>query len=52
MLPLSFGQHTFYDLFVWVRHKIYERDRNFQRFHISRIAERDALKAETSPKGN
>ena len=33
-LPLSYGQHTFYDLFVWVRHKMYERDRNFQRFHI------------------
>ena len=44
-LPLSYGQHTFYDLFVWVRHKLYERDRNFQRFHISRIAEREALKA-------
>jgi thioredoxin-related protein len=44
-LPLSYGQHTFYDLFVWVRHKIYERDRNFQRFHIARIGERDALKA-------
>ena len=44
-LPLSYGQHTFYDLFVWVRHKLYERDRNFQRFHISRIAERDAPKA-------
>jgi thioredoxin-related protein len=43
-LPLSYGQHTFYDLFVWVRHKLYERDRNFQRFHISRIAEREALK--------
>jgi thioredoxin-related protein len=44
-LPLSYGQHTFYDLFVWVRHKVYERDRNFQRFHISRIAERDAIRA-------
>jgi thioredoxin-related protein len=44
-LPLSYGQHTFYDLFVWVRHKLYERDRNFQRFHISRIAERQALQA-------
>jgi thioredoxin-related protein len=51
-LPLSYGQHTFYDLFVWVRHKIYERDRNFQRFHISRLAERQALKAAASPKGN
>ena len=44
-LPLSYGRDTFYDLFVWVRHKIYERDRNFQRFHIARIAERAALKA-------
>ena len=44
-LPLSFGRDTFYDLFVWVRMKLYERDRNFQRFHISRIAEREALKA-------
>lgn len=44
-LPLSFGPHTFYDLFVWVRTKTYERDRNFQRFHIQRIAEREALKA-------
>jgi thioredoxin-related protein len=42
-LPLSYGQHTFYDLFVWVRHKLYEKDRSFQRFHISRIAEREAL---------
>jgi len=44
-LPLSYGRDTFYDLFVWVRLKLYERDRNFQRFHISRIAEREALKA-------
>ena len=44
-LPLSYGQHTFYDLFVWVRHKLYEKDKSFQRFHISRIAEREALKA-------
>ena len=44
-LPLSYGRDTFYDLFVWVRHKLYERDRNFQRFHISRIAEREASKA-------
>jgi hypothetical protein len=28
-----------------VRQKLYERDKNFQRFHISRIAEREALKA-------
>jgi len=46
-LPLSYGRDTFYDLFVWVRLKLYDRDRNFQRFHISRIAEREALKAKT-----
>ena len=51
-LPLSYGQHTFYDLFVWVRHKIYQTDRSFQRFHISRIAEREALKAKTPPRSN
>jgi thioredoxin-related protein len=39
-LPLSFGSATFYDLFVWVRERVYERDRNFQRFHIARLAER------------
>jgi len=50
-LPLSYGRDTFYDLFVWVRHKIYERDRSFQRFHISRIAEREALKAKPEAGG-
>jgi thioredoxin-related protein len=44
-LPLSYGRDTFYDLFVWVRTKLYERDKSFQRFHIARIAEREALKA-------
>jgi thioredoxin-related protein len=43
-LPLGFSRDTFYDLFVWVRLKLYERDRNFQRFHIARIAERAALR--------
>jgi hypothetical protein len=43
-LPLSFSADTFYDLVVWVRLKLYEHDRNFQRFHIARIAEREALK--------
>jgi len=35
-----------------VRHKVYQRDRNFQRFHIARIGEREALKAAQAPKGN
>jgi thioredoxin-related protein len=43
-LPLSFSADTFYDLVVWVRLKLYERDRNFQRFHIARVAEREAPK--------
>ena len=53
-LQLSFGRDTFYDLFVWVRLKLYERDKSFQRFHIARIAEREALKArpETGGKTN
>jgi thiol-disulfide isomerase/thioredoxin len=50
-LPLGFGAPTFYDLFVWVRAKVYERDRNFQRFHIARIAEREAVKAEAGKGG-
>lgn len=39
-MSLGFGPATFYDLFVWVRTKTYERDRNFQRFHVGRMAER------------
>ena len=49
-LPLSYGRDTFYDLFVWVRLKLYERDSNFQRFHIARIAEREALKSGAAAK--
>lgn len=45
-LPLSYGRDTFYDLFVWVRHKLYEQDKSFQRFHHARIAEREALKGQ------
>jgi hypothetical protein len=52
-LPLSFGSPTFYDLFVWVRTKIYELDKNFQRFHIARFAEREALmRARSGDKAN
>ncbi len=50
-LPLSFGRDTFYDLLVWVRLKLYARDKSFQRFHIARIAEREALKAKPEPGG-
>jgi len=46
-LPLGFGPATFIDLFAWVRGKIYEKDPNFQRFHVARMAEREALKTGT-----
>lgn len=55
-LPLGFGPATFYDLFAWIRGKVYEKDPNFQRFHIARMAERDALKSPSEgtkqPKSN
>lgn len=56
-MNLGIGAGTFYDMFVWVRHKIYEQDRNFQRFHLARYHEREALaaaeKGEASkPSGN
>ncbi|MGE0700823.1 MAG: thioredoxin, partial [Hyphomicrobiaceae bacterium] len=41
-LPLGFGAATFYDLFVWVKAGIYKTDPSFQRFHIARMAEREA----------
>jgi hypothetical protein len=34
---------------VWVRTKLYERDKSFQRFHIARIGEREVLKAGRKP---
>ena len=49
-LPLGFGPATFYDLFAWVRSGTYKSDKNFQRFHIARMAERDAAKASGSAK--
>ncbi len=48
-LPLGFGPATFIDLFAWIRVKAYETDPNFQRFHIARMGERDALKAGAAP---
>ena len=42
-MSLGFGAGTFYDLFVWIRAKAYEQDRNFQRFHLARHNEREAL---------
>lgn len=43
-MNLGIGPGTFYDMFVWVDAKVYETDRNFQRFHLKRYEEREALK--------
>ncbi|KAB2849006.1 MAG: thioredoxin fold domain-containing protein [Hyphomicrobiaceae bacterium] len=43
-MSLGIGTFTFYDMFAWVRAKVYERDVNFQRFHIARMNEREAAK--------
>lgn len=43
-MQLGIGAGTFYDMFSWVRTKIYEKDRNFQRFHVARMQERDAAR--------
>lgn len=39
----ALGPGSFYDMFVWVRHEIYLKDKNFQRFHNARYREREAL---------
>lgn len=43
-MSLGVGPGTFYDMFVWVKAKVYETDRNFQRFHLMRFDEREAMK--------
>ncbi len=43
-MHLGFGPPTFYDMFTWIRVKEYEKDRNFQRFHVARSNERQAEK--------
>ncbi len=45
-MNLGIGAGTFYDMFTWVRAKIYEKDRNFQRFHLQRFEERDRMAKE------
>jgi thioredoxin-related protein len=39
-MHLGMGPGTFYDMFTWVRTKTYEKDRNFQRYHIEREQQR------------
>ncbi|MCB1520541.1 MAG: thioredoxin family protein [Hyphomicrobiaceae bacterium] len=45
-MNLGIGAGTFYDMFTWIRAKVYERDRNFQRFHLARHAERERMTKE------
>jgi len=49
-MNLGIGPGTFYDMFSWVRAKVYEKDRNFQRFHLERYAERESLTKEKDDK--
>lgn len=42
-MGLGMGPGTFYDMFTWIRVKGYEKDMQFQRFHIDRINAREAL---------
>ena len=49
-LQAGLGADSVYDMLVWVRARIYEQDRNFQRFHIARITEREAHAAGAAPK--
>ena len=39
-MQLGMGPGTFYDMFVWIRTKTYEKDPNFQRFHVERYNQR------------
>ena len=51
-MGLGMGPGTFYDMFTWVRIKGYESDEHFQRFHIRRLNEREAIaKARDAGKG-
>ena len=48
-MGLGVGPGTFYDMFTWVRIKGYESGEHFQRFHIRRLNEREAMaKQQTS----
>lgn len=51
-MNLGIGPGTFYDMFSWVRAKVYEKDRNFQRFHLERISERERMGKEKENKPN
>ena len=42
-MGLGVGPGTFYDMFTWIRIKGYESGEHFQRFHIRRLNEREAI---------
>lgn len=44
-MSLGIGANTFYDMFVWVREKVYLENASFQRFHLQRYHEREAMRA-------
>ena len=51
-MGLGMGPGTFYDMFTWIRVKGYEKDPQFQRFHIQRLNEREAIaRAKAGGKG-
>lgn len=43
-MGLGIGAGTFYDMFAWIATRTYEKDRNFQRFHVERSMARDAAR--------
>ncbi|MDA7947076.1 MAG: thioredoxin family protein [Hyphomicrobiaceae bacterium] len=47
-MGLGVGPGTFYDMFTWIRIKGNEGDEHFQRFHIRRLNEREALAKQQS----
>ncbi len=44
-MSLGMGPGTFYDMFVWINERIYNKNKNFQRFHLQRYHERETLRA-------
>lgn len=41
-MGLGIGPGTFYDMFAWIATRTYEKDANFQRFHVERSTAREA----------
>lgn len=44
-MSLGMGPGTFYDMFVWIKERVYAKNANFQRFHLQRYHERERLRA-------